>query len=229
MSNVTPAKEELQAFLAKNSEDTDRVHPEDRHDDGDEDPNEDEDEDDLIEEDRHRASQIDAAMRLSSTNSGELRLPPPSFDKGCATGVKGVIADARSYENARRSKWKDRVRAARRSVFGFDGFSVGKSGIVRSETEGSVGEDHDEETFLAEWRESRRRELEAEDSKLPVRNRRTSPSMRMYGRLDEVDAWGFLDAIEKVTRETVVCVFVYDHEVRWTFPCCLLLFLVSLD
>ena len=35
----------------------------------------------------------------------------------------------------------------------------------------------------------------------------------MFGRLDTVDALGYLDAIEKVGRETVVVVFVYDHEV----------------
>jgi len=46
-----------------------------------------------------------------------------------------------------------------------------------------------------------------------VRNRRTSPSVRLYGRLDEVDALGYLDAIEKVRRETKVVVFVYDNEV----------------
>jgi len=37
--------------------------------------------------------------------------------------------------------------------------------------------------------------------------------VRLFGRLDTVDAMGYLDAIEKVGRETVVVVFVYDHEV----------------
>ena len=74
------------------------------------------------------------------------------------------------------------------------------------------GHNEDEESFLQQWRESRRRELESEASRT-VRNRRTSPSVRVYGRLDEVDAMGYLDAIEKVGRETVVVVFVYDHEV----------------
>ena len=68
-----------------------------------------------------------------------------------------------------------------------------------------------EESFLQQWRESRRRELENEMNRA-VRTRRTSPSVRVYGRLDEVDALGYLDAIEKVSRETKVVVFVYDHE-----------------
>ena len=140
------------------------------------------------------------------------------FDRGRSTGVKGVIADARSYEAARRTKWKERVRAARRSVFGLDGGRQDRSSSPDS-SGGSGAEDPDEEAFLQQWRESRKRELE-EESRNPIRNRRTSPSVRLYGRLDQVDALGYLDAIEKVGRETVVVVFVYDHEVRTT-PVCL--------
>ncbi|KAK4241912.1 thioredoxin-like protein [Achaetomium macrosporum] len=206
MSNPTPAQEEFAAFLDKNSRsELDRIHPEDRDAVAEELNEQSEDE-----EDRYRAAQIDAAMRMPTMDTRtEIRLPPPSFDSGRSTGVKGVIADARSYEAARRTKWKDRVRAARRSVFGLDGGRQGRSS--EQESEGSGAEDPDEEKFLKQWRESRRRELE-EESKNPVRNRRTSPSIRLYGRFDHVDALGYLDAIEKVGRETVVVVFVYDHE-----------------
>lgn len=208
MSNQTPAQEEFANLFARNTDDSTRAHPEDRedaayHSSGDE-------------EDRYRSSQIDAAMRMPTSDRApgvDIKLPPASFDAGRTTGVKGVIADARAYENARRSsKWKDAVRAARQSVFG-----VGEvKSHARSsdlDSDGSGADDPDEKAFLEQWRESRRRELESETSKGPVRNRRTSPSVRMYGRLDEVDALGYLDAIEKVGRETVVAVFVYDHEV----------------
>ncbi|KAB5570253.1 thioredoxin-like protein [Coniochaeta sp. 2T2.1] len=203
MSNPTPAQEEFANLFAKNNADDNRAHPEDRddrayHSSGDE-------------EDRYRASQIDAAMRMPTFDSAapgaDIKLPPASFDAGRTTGVKGVIADARAYENARRSKWKDRVRAARQSVFG-----VSQTRSSDLDSEGSGAEDPDEEAFLEQWRESRRRELESETAKGAIRNRRTSPSVRIYGRLDEVDALGYLDAIEKVGRETVVAVFVYDHE-----------------
>lgn len=152
----------------------------------------------------------------------DLKLPPASFDAGRTTGVKGVIADARAYENARRSKWRSRVHAARRSVFGLDSVTAaadhpphqqhtgGSSSGADSEGSGAE-EDRDEESFLQQWRESRRRELELEGFKA-LRTRRTSPSARMFGRFDEVDALGYLDAIEKVGRETVVVVFVYDQE-----------------
>jgi hypothetical protein len=70
----------------------------------------------------------------------------------------------------------------------------------------------DDGEFLEQWREARRKEIMREGS--DIRNRRTSPSMRRFGRFDEVDALGYLDAIERVGRETVVVVFVYDVEVR---------------
>jgi hypothetical protein len=209
MSNPTPAQEEFADFLAKNADTSARVHPEDR-DSAAAHSSEDE-------EDQYRASQIDAAMRVPTFDRGsgvEIKLPPASFDAGRTTGVKGVIADARAYENARRSKWRDRVRAARRSMFGLDNMSAEQRRSADGpESDLSAGEDHDEESFLAQWRESRRRELEAETVKGAIRNRRTSPSVRIYGRFDEVDALGYLDAIEKVGRETVVVVFVYDNEV----------------
>jgi hypothetical protein len=80
---------------------------------------------------------------------------------------------------------------------------------LKDDGEGSASED---EEFLERWRQQRRMEIQREGS--DIRNRRTSPSVRRYGRFDEVDAMGYLDAIEKVGRDTVVVVFVYDHEVR---------------
>ncbi|OTA61961.1 thioredoxin-like protein [Hypoxylon sp. EC38] len=200
-NNPTPAQEEFQDFLDKNTGKGPRVHPEDR----DDARREAEDSDNEDEEDRYRNAQIEAAMRVP-TLPGDVKLPPASFDSGRSTGVKGVIADARAYEEARQSKWRNRVRAARQSVFG-------KSEVPRttSSHSGESDEDEDEDAFLQQWRESRRLELER-DAKNNVRNRRTSPSLRMFGRFDTVDALGYLDAIEKVGRETVVVVFVYDHQ-----------------
>ncbi|KAK3504597.1 putative phosducin [Neurospora crassa] len=234
MSDQTPAQEEFASFLAKNSSTKYSSHPEDRddyhdskafHSDGQAD-SEDEDE-----EDRFRNAQIEAAMRMPTMDSRtEIRLPPAGFDAGAATGVKGVIADARAYENAKRSaKWKNRVRSARRSVFGGGGDASPeqqKSGSRKySDGAGSSGldsdfgsdagldsMDEDEKEFLERWRESRRRELEKSSMNPASRQRRTSPSSRQFGRLDNVDAIGYLDAIEKVGPETAVVVFVYDHE-----------------
>ncbi|KAM0196231.1 hypothetical protein ACHAPA_003482 [Fusarium lateritium] len=207
MSNA--AQEEFNDLVAKNTH-RETLHPEDRDD------LELKDTQDLSEEDLFRNAQIDSAMRmptvdrLTGAGASEIKLPPVSFDNGRATGVKGVIADARNYEAARKNKWRHRVRTARNSIFGIEAPPAPKSDTESSDDD-AKSVDADEEAFLAEWRESRRRELESEASR-SVRNRRTSPSVRIFGRLDEVDALGYLDAIEKVGRETTVVVFVYDHE-----------------
>ncbi|OAA55554.1 Thioredoxin-like fold protein [Niveomyces insectorum RCEF 264] len=219
----TEAQEEFQRFVDRNnqgSKDDRHRHPEDRHEYKREAAS---GFDDLDEEDRHRAITIDAAMRMptldqaaAGTTGYGLNLPPASFDSGRATGVKGVIADARSYELARKASFMNRVRQARRSVFAFGhGHNHNQShGSAaehdkKSDLSSSDEEDQDdEESFLAQWRESRRRELEDETrAGAHIRTRRTSPSVRIFGRFDTVDALGYLDAIEKVGRETVVVVF----------------------
>ncbi|KAI0530134.1 thioredoxin-like protein [Xylaria digitata] len=201
-SDPTPAQEEFQTFLDKNTDNGPRVHPEDRDDrhDGDQD-----------DEDWYRDTQIDEAMRAPVIRSAEMKLPPASFDSGRATGVKGVIADARAYEQARQGKWRNKVSAVRRSVMGLSLADRPNAINVSSPADSEDDQDSDEEAFLQQWRETRRLELENE-AKNSVRSRRTSPSPRMFGRFDTVDALGYLDAIEKVGRETVVIVFVYDHE-----------------
>lgn len=213
----TAAQEEFDDLIAKNAADPDdNIHPEDRDDVARERALHERDNSD-DEEERYLAAKLDEAMRMPGAYDGraaEVKLPPASFDAGRATGVKGVIADARNYENARKSKWSEKMRSARRSVIGLT--SIKASHDAKSSDSEQSGEE-DEEQFLRQWRESRRRELESED-RSRVRNRRTSPSVRTYGRFEEVDALGYLDAIEKVSRDTTVVVFVYDQEVRC---CCL--------
>ncbi|KAI1313769.1 thioredoxin-like protein [Xylaria venustula] len=205
-ANPTPAQEEFQSFLDKNTDKGPSVHPEDRDD------RRDSDHSDQDEEDRYRDAQIDEAMRAPAIRSGDVKLPPASFDSGRATGVKGVIADARAYEQARQGKWRSKVSAVRRSVMGLSFADRHDSTTnLSSPADSDEDPDSDEEAFLQQWREARRLELENE-AKKGVRSRRTSPSPRMFGRLDTVDALGYLDAIEKVGRETTVVVFVYDHE-----------------
>lgn len=216
----TAAQEEFDRLVANNaSSSNSNLHPEDRKSAVSSRRNSN---DDLSEEESFRQAQIDAAMRMP-TGASELKLPPASFDSGRTTGVKGVIADARSYESARKMTFMDRARNARNSIFGLAGAATGNARAARSannisnKSESETDDDGksdgpDEETFLQQWRESRRRELESEANRA-VRTRRTSPSVRAYGRFDEVDALGYLDAIEKVGRETKVVVFIYDHEV----------------
>ncbi|KAK1254169.1 hypothetical protein MKX08_008164 [Trichoderma sp. CBMAI-0020] len=198
---TTEAQDEFDKLVANNAH-RETVHPEDR-DDADSQHGS-----DLSEEEQYRNARIDEAMRMP-TAATEFKLPPVSFDNGRSTGVKGVIADARSYESARKTKWRARAQSVRKSVFGSP-----RSNKSESESEEAIfsgGDDEDEEEFLSMWREARRQELENESGQ-SIRARRTSPSTRIYGRMDEVDALGYLDAIEKVNRDTTVVVFVYDHE-----------------
>lgn len=63
---------------------------------------------------------------------------------------------------------------------------------------------------MARWRESRMQELQASATGT---GRKASPRRRVWGRVDDVDAGGYLDAIEKVAPGTVVVVCIYDPEV----------------
>ena len=182
---------------------------------------------DVDEDTAHTQQRIDEAMRSPAPMGGgnsNLRLPPREFDHGRTTGVKGVIADARSFEEAARRFGRSlSVRGDDRRIGGKS--SRAKKAAAEAEVaraKSDIDEDDDEagssglslsddEGFLERWRLQRRLELQQKGS--DIRTRRTSPSVRRYGRFDEVDALGYLDAIEKVARDTVVVVFVYDNEV----------------
>lgn len=62
---------------------------------------------------------------------------------------------------------------------------------------------------MMEWRKNRLAELKAS----AANNRRRSPTKRHYGRVERVDANGYLDAVEKVGSETIVVVTIYDDSV----------------
>ena len=118
------------------------------------------------------------------------------------TGPKGVIADAHSYEKTKRDMRRRRSpKAAIRAVF------REKSATPESENDMDTGDDE----FMRLWRKNRLVELRGSPS--PAPSRRQSPSKRRYGKVETVDAVGYLDAIEKVGKETVVAVCIYDDEV----------------
>lgn len=219
MASKTAAQEEFDNILAKASALDNHKHPDDE-----DDYRFDRENSDIDEDDEYRNKQIEETMKMSvfeRSGTGlmglggmgeKLRLPHRDFDNGRTTGVKGVIADARSFEEARRGGGKRNrgstiTKQEKRTSFLRD--------ASEDEDEGSGGLSEDEE-FLERWRQERRAQMQSEGK--DIRNRRTSPSVRRYGRFDEVDAMGYLDAIEKVGRETVVVVFVYDPEVCLAIP-----------
>ncbi|KAH8790192.1 putative Phosducin-like protein [Hyaloscypha finlandica] len=202
MATRTAAQEEFDSIVSKASSSS-RLnhHPSDTHDYRHDRPTGEQDE-----ETEYVQKRVDENMRMPSLDprGGLFHLPHRDFDSGRTTGVKGVIADARSYEEARRT---GSYRGSRTNSSTRNDKRASTATFLNDDGEGSASE---EEEFIERWRQQRRQELSTIGS--DIRNRRTSPSVRRYGRFDEVDALGYLDAIEKVTRDTIVVVFVYDHE-----------------
>jgi hypothetical protein len=206
MAARTEAQEEFESILSKASATPRLGH----HKDDSEDYRHDRENSDRDEETEYQQGLIDEDMRMPSLNNGgTLHLPHRDFDMGRTTGVKGVIADARSYEEARSKTGSWRNRFSRSVSATRADKRASTATFLKDDGEGSASED---EEFLERWRYQRRMEIEGAGR--DIRNRRTSPSVRRYGRFDEVDALGYLDAIEKVGRETIVVVFVYDPDVR---------------
>ncbi|KAJ5746040.1 hypothetical protein N7520_011222 [Penicillium odoratum] len=133
-------------------------------------------------------------------SSNNYHIPKNTFEAN--TGPKGVIADAQAFERARKKSF-------RRTLLNAAGFDQNGPAFAKPESQplsdGSSGsEDDEEERFMRKWRASRMQALQNRQA------RRPSPRGRHYGQVDNVDAGGYLDAIEKVTSSTVVVVCIYD-------------------
>ncbi|KAJ5246191.1 hypothetical protein N7468_001174 [Penicillium chermesinum] len=141
---------------------------------------------------------------MASTN---YHIPRHTFEAN--TGPKGVIADAQAFERAR----KKSLRRTLLSAAGLDNGAIYGNKVSRDNSpsrhranSSPSSSDDDEESFLRKWRASRMQELQSRS------NRHTSPRGRVYGRVDNVDAAAYLDAIEKVASDAVVVVCIYDPE-----------------
>ena len=125
------------------------------------------------------------------------------------TGPKGVIADARSFELAKKRSFRKTLHALTDSA-PFKKFNASTREKSKSPSPDLSG-DEDEDEFMRIWRQKRLDEISA--MKQGASGRRQSPSKRRYGSLSTVDPAGYLDAVEKVGHETVVVVLIYDDEV----------------
>ncbi|KAJ5558551.1 hypothetical protein N7535_008766 [Penicillium sp. DV-2018c] len=198
----TPAQEEFNQLV--NSKQTLNSHPEDRNYDR-----------DSSSDSGHHSDTPNNKADSSDEDSDNMvtaRAPAyhiPNTIYEANTGPKGVIADAQAFERARKRSFRRTLL----SVAGLDSNSnstgSGSYGSKPREEAGeqsSASDDDDESRFMRKWRMSRMQELQGKN------NRRPSPRGRRFGTVDTVDAVGYLDAIEKVTSETVVVVCIYDHE-----------------
>ena len=139
---------------------------------------------------------------------------PSSTQIDANTGPKGVIADARSFEDARK-------RSFRQTLYSFAESAPFKrlNATPREKSKSPSPDptvDEDDDEFMRQWRQNRIEELSS--TKQEVRTRRSSPSKRRYGTVVTVDPAGYLDAVEKVSAETIVVVLIYDEQVRRYLP-----------
>lgn len=108
-----------------------------------------------------------------------------------------------SFETAKR-----RERTARVAPQEYGGYTepAVSSPPRRRQSDGESGSDDD---FVKTWRKNRLAELKTGNAT----TRRQSPSKRKYGRVEIVDAGGYLDAVERVSSETIVVVTIYNDKV----------------
>ncbi|KAJ5893501.1 hypothetical protein N7495_005192 [Penicillium taxi] len=202
---MSSAQEEFNQ-LVSNNRDTYSTHPEDR----DEDLHFSDDNDHLDSPPRTLrqrrtvdSSDEDEEEDDDMSRTSNYHLPKNNFEAN--TGPKGVIADARAFERARKKSFRKTLLAAT----GFEATAAAQKPArsdsrspSREASEGS--EDDEEERFMRQWRTLRMQELQGRG------NRRPSPRGRLFGSVDTVDAAGYLDAIEKVSSDTVVVVYIFD-------------------
>ncbi|MCJ1314661.1 hypothetical protein MMC25_008343 [Agyrium rufum] len=127
------------------------------------------------------------------------------------TGPKGVIADAKSFDQARKRGFRQTLYAFSNGVTGnvFDKPRTQRS--LSREKSSSPELSEEEDHFLQTWRQRRMTEMQnGTPHQDHHRTRRQSPSQRRFGYLSIVDANGYLDAVERVASHTTVVVCIYD-------------------
>lgn len=206
---MSAAQDEVDALFANQVEKLDR-HPEDAA----QSPSDRSEPSSDVDEFPHLENGDKSHPTISPAANGNWHLPTSAtFDAN--TGPKGVIADARAYERARKHSLRNNMRThSGNSVSSQQPFTKTKSDTPDFGREKSGSPDDrpdDDDDFIRNWRQNRINELQ------DPRTRRMSPSKRKYGSLEPVDAVGYLDAIEKVSADTVVVVCIYDNQVRRAF------------
>ena len=198
MSN--PAQDEVDALFAQQDKKP-SIHPEDAIHSGDHSDTESENETTV---DSHDDDEDTLASQTTTAMPTAAYYIPNDTNFDANTGPKGVIADARSFEKARKRSFRQTLQAFSRSVLELP---REKSSSPTSD----LSTDEDEDEFMRTWRESRMQELQTAGS--DIRTRRQSPSKRRFGNCDVVDALGYLDALDKLPPDTMVVVCIYDNEV----------------
>lgn len=170
----------------------------------------------------HPSDRLSSSPSPSPSNSSpepsEPAMPPrtaptnyhiPNTVYDANTGPKGVIADAQAFERARKTSFRKTLLSA--AGFNSNPSSSHNDYLQHPAAQGeNSSASEEEDDFMRKWRASRMQELQTQNNGA---GRRVSPRRRIYGHVEDVDAGGYLDAIEKVPANTVVVVCIYDPEV----------------
>jgi len=155
---------------------------------------------------------------MTSLMSAKTTYHLPTTAHYANTGPKGVIADAQSFARAKQSTLRQRLASFANNLTSVKPPAAARAVSEKQrEKDSSDSEDltlSDEEAdseFMDTWRARRLQELSTQSQSIySSGQRKNSPSRRMWGSLIEVDAVGYLDAVEKVSPDTVVVVMIYD-------------------
>ena len=200
-----PAREEADHFFS--SHDHASTHPEDRDNLSDQSEEEDEKPIKPSAENRGSDDDNDDMATITATRSN---YHIPNNTQHANTGPKGVIADAQSFARAKQSTFRSRLANITNNISFKTPTATekkaSKAKSTSSDSDVNLSEDSDSE-FMNTWRQNRIQELSANQAQTL---RRVSPSRHTWGTLSEVDATGYLDAIEKAPSEAIVVVLIYD-------------------
>ena len=204
-------------FSSKDTQPT--SHPEDRNNASDRDSDSDEKDADGHHSDPGTDDDdLDTSSKMATMTQTKTAYHIPTTTQYANTGPKGVIADAQNFARAKQTSFRTRLsNFASTITFNKQEPNVSeKTKKAESNSDGSdlaLSEDDSDSEFMNTWRQNRIQELSSMKSH---NTRRVSPSRRIWGTLQDVDATGYLDAIEKVSPDDVVVVMIYDPSSSWS-------------
>lgn len=210
-----PAREEADRFFSSRDHPTSHPEDQDRFSDKSEE-DDDKDEKPVQSSTRnHDSDDEDNTANMATMTTTRTTYNLPSTTHYANTGPKGVIADAQSFARAKQSSsFRSRLTSIANNISFKSQPSTtvsekqqSKAKSTSSNSDPALSEEDSDSEFMNTWRQTRLQELSQNQTQ---GLRRVSPSRRVWGTLSEVDANGYLDAIEKVSDDNVVIVMIYD-------------------
>ncbi|RMZ87927.1 hypothetical protein DV736_g4854, partial [Chaetothyriales sp. CBS 134916] len=180
---------------------------------------------------------LDTTANMVTTSHARTTYHLPATASHANTGPKGVIADAQNFERARQSTFRSKLTNLTQHIPSYNKRETwagpgpwaaekhkqkqnNKTDASSAGSEGSPSEDESGSEFMKTWRRNRLQELSkmanTHGGQQQQQQRRVSPSRRTWGVVQDVDAAGYLDAIEKVPKDEVVVVMIYDAASSWS-------------